>query len=108
MKELKIMEDPRDHGEKEIGDVVELSCPALLVYLIDYDTKEILIKTSNVMELYNYEDLIENTAVVVELDIEYTFFCNQCPNEHTHNCVIYYPHNGKKYYTDVLNIKVVK
>lgn len=105
---MKLDKDPRDFKKKVVGDIVEVVIPPLVIYFLDYDTKKMVIPTNDLRDLYEVEDLIENSATIVEIDLDISFKCIHCPDTHHHDCVIYYPHNQKKYYTTLNNLRLVE
>ena len=102
------MKDYKDYEDKQKGDVVEVSEAPLVVYYLIYDTEELLIQEKSLDALYEHEDLIDNTAIIIEDDVDITFKCLHCDRDHHHDCAIYYPHNKKKFYTSIDNLRLVK
>lgn len=86
----------------KIGSKVEHIVPPLALYLIEYETGKLATTVEDHVEaMYDIQDLIENPAIIVEfLEEDYIFKCGRCSEDHHHDCVLYYPHNDKKYYSN--------
>lgn len=102
------MTNLKDYEEKNLHDVVEMCTPPMVLYLLIYSTQELLVKETSLEVLYEHEDLIDNTAIIIEEDLDIIFKCQHCEMDHHHDCVIFFPHNKQKFYTSKNNLKLVK
>lgn len=92
--------------EFSVGDKVKLNGKRGLIYMHDFDTKDQLCKNFDFSELDQHSHLIDNYAILVEFNNDFTYNCGHCDQEHSQKGVIFFPHNGKKYHVDLDSIIV--